>query len=89
MDKLNSIMSTQNPTLLQKEKSLAEELTKSSSKLDSITVESEENFNDSIFGSISEGRDSILIQKVPYLECVVNHFPSLPVIETNQTCTEQ
>ena len=68
-------MSTQNPPLLQKEKSLAEELTKSSSKLDSITIESEENFNDSIFGSISEGRESILIQKVPYLECVINHIP--------------
>ena len=75
-------MSIQNPTRIRKEKSVAEELTKSSSKLDSITVESEENFNDSIFGSISEGRDSILIQKVPYLECVVNHSPQPPRDET-------
>lgn len=74
-------MSIQSTT--HKQKSLAEELTKSSSKLDSITVESEENFNDSIFGSISEGKESILVQKVPHLECAINHVAHLQSDQVN------
>ncbi|OMJ90631.1 hypothetical protein SteCoe_6904 [Stentor coeruleus] len=63
-------MLTHYPSALIKQISLTEEETKSSSKMDSIAVDSEEYLGDSLCGSISEGRDSILIQKVPHLECL-------------------
>lgn len=73
MEKLNTTMLAHHPSALYKQISLTEEETKSSSKMDSIAVDSEECLGDSIFGSISEGRESILIQKVPHLECLQSH----------------
>ncbi|OMJ86471.1 hypothetical protein SteCoe_11963 [Stentor coeruleus] len=56
------------------QKSIIEEETKSSSKLDSVALDefAEENLNDSNYGSISEGTDSMLAQKVPYLTCALS-----------------
>lgn len=75
-------MISQNPSALQNHKSLTEEETKSSSKMDSIAVDSEDCFGDSIFGSISEGRESILIQKVPHLETLQSHNLKFTVSES-------
>ena len=43
-----------------------------SSKMDSITLDLDESLNDSFFGSISEGDDAGLIQKIPQMNCTLN-----------------
>jgi ankyrin repeat protein len=56
------------------QKSINEEETKSSLKVESVTIEEclQEDFIESEFGSISEGSDSMLAQKVPHLNCAMN-----------------
>ncbi|OMJ69442.1 hypothetical protein SteCoe_32837 [Stentor coeruleus] len=75
-------MTSQSPSAIQNHKSLTEEETKSSSKIDSIAVDSEDCFGDSIYGSISEGRESILIQKIPHLETFQSHNLNFTISES-------
>jgi protein-serine/threonine kinase len=49
-------------------KYLDEEAT-NTSKIDSLTVDYDEALNDSFFGSISEGDEHMLIQKIPTMKC--------------------
>ena len=81
MEKLNNTMLPKLNILPYRQKSVAEEETKSSSKVDSLAVDSEENLCDSFFGSMSEGRESILIQKVPHLQCLLNFNSASPTSE--------
>ena len=57
-------------------KNIEEEPT-NSSKLDSITLDLEEYSPDSFCGSISEGDDSNLIQKIPQMNCLISTQSSL------------
>jgi Protein kinase domain/Ankyrin repeats (3 copies)/Ankyrin repeat len=80
MENLNLTTSSQSSIPSYRQKSMTEEETKSSSKMDSIAADTEENLYDSMFGSISEGRGSVLIQKVPHLDYLrsINNRPSQP-----------